>query len=689
MTVLTSLDNPLKIATVGLPHSQGAIGITLCPGKHQRDALSGHFQRDLQLDLDFIKSWGASAVVSLISNDELASFQVARLGTEVEARDMLWFHLPLIDHALPGEVFERQWVYTGLRLRTLLRKGHRILIHCSNGLGRSGLIAARLLTELAMPAEQAIAAIRHARPGCLESTIHKQYLSLIRVMNNDTWFDRALGCLIGGAVGDAWGYAVEFDSLENIRQRFGPDGLTKPISHQGKLVVSDDTQMTLFTLEGILRCTNERGEIVAPSLSEEIRHAYLDWYDTQSGRPAHPRPLYGWLATRSALRVRRAPGNSCLSALQAGGKGRIEAPCNNSKGCGGVMRTAPVGFLQNIDSFTLGAQAAALTHGHVDGWAPAGLLPRIVAQLIKGEDALQVVSHSFSDAGKWKHISGRAASTAPYSQAIALAQEMRFNPCEAIRQLGQGWVGEEALAIGIYAFLSARDFRDALSRATNHDGDSDSTAAIAGQLWGAKRGLSDIPHEWVRRLDVFDELLALAQRMQSWDRQVADASPDIDDTTLACIRLIEMTHELHAMGYQKIRIFPSFAPSGCHWRVQWVPDSAFDSALELAQTPEEPESARYSSGAGWQPFNWRGVRELSAKEMAEQFVRQYPALARAGAGDDWAYAGWFTRLLGEARNGHLPYFVADWETPSHVVPMSRGGSLPLPPPPGRIHSAYR
>lgn len=681
MNVLTSLNNPLKIASVEVPFSQAVIGMTLCPGKHQINALSGHFQRDLQLDLDLIKSWGASAVVSLMSDDELTSLQVANLGAEVEARGMLWFQLPIADQALPDEIFARQWVYAGLRLRTLLRKGQRILIHCRSGLDRTGLIAARLLIELAMPAEQAFAAVRRARPGCLETAREEQYLRAIQVTNNDSWLDRVLGCLIGGAVGDAFGYAVEFDALEKIRRRFGPAGLTKPRFHGGKLVVSDDTQMTLFTLEGMLRCTNKAGEVVSPEMTNEIRLAYLDWYATQSVYSATPRDHYGWLATRKALRASRAPGNSCLSALRAGGTGSIATPCNDSKGCGGVMRTAPIGFLHDVDHFRLGADAAALTHGHVDGWAPAGVLPRIVARLIAGDDALPAVRNSFSDAGEWEHLYGRVANTEPYRQAIRLAQEMRFNPCDAIRQLGEGWVGEEALAIGIYAFLSARDFKDALCRATNHDGDSDSTAAIAGQLWGAQRGLSDIPHEWIRRLDILDELLYLAQCLQGWERQVDTKLPAPDDTTLACIRLLEMTHELHILGYQKIRIYPSLAPSGCHWRLQWAPDTAFESAVEPPETFSEQESVRYSSGQGWELFAWQGVRELSAKEMAEQFIRQFPALARAGFGDDWAYAGWLTRLLGEARKGHLPLFSADWDIDfSRGIPMTKNNTFPLPPP---------
>jgi len=677
---LTSLNNPLIIASVEVSDGQGHIGMTICPGKHQQNALSGQFQRDLALDLDFIKSWGASAVVSLMADEELTSLHVGALGTEVEARDMDWFQLPITDGTMPDETFERRWVYAGLRLRTLLREGKRILVHCRSGLGRTGLISARLLIELGMSVEESIAAVNQARPGSLGSTVQKQYLNALSLPHNDTWLDRVLGCLLGGAVGDAFGYTVEFDSLEKIHQTFGSEGLTRPILQQGKLVVSDDTQMTLFTLEGILRATNEHGVINLSRALEEIRRAYLDWYDTQQSKSGSH---FGWLASRANMRTRRAPGNTCLSALKAGGTGSIEKPINDSKGCGGVMRTAPIGFLQDIDLFDLAARAAALTHGHVDGWASSGVLPRIVARLIKGEEEFLAVRNGYSDGNEWGHIYGKAANTEPYLLAQKLAREMRFNPLEAIRQLGQGWVGDEAPAIGLYAFLSARSFRDTLIRAANHDGDSDSTASIAGQLWGAKHGLNDIPQAWIRRLDVLNEILYLVQHMQNWRNEVDKQSgwqPSIDKSILPCIRMMEMTHELHVLGYQKIRIFPSMAPSGCHWRLEWVPDYSVPSAFMPPEHSNEHESERYTSGAGWQPFEWQSVKSLSALEMAQQFLRQFPELARAGKGDDWAYAGWLTKLLGEVRQGKLPYFLADWDIDlSRGVPMHGGEPFPLPP----------
>lgn len=110
-----------------------------------------------------------------------------------------------------------------------------------------------------------------------------------------------LGCLLGGAPGDAFCYAVEFDSLEAIRARHGADVSREPVLRARSLVDSDDTQMTLFTLEGVIRARDP-----CPFL----REAYLDWRPTrQPGRPARwPSAARGTLALVPALHVRRVPG---------------------------------------------------------------------------------------------------------------------------------------------------------------------------------------------------------------------------------------------------------------------------------------------------------------------------------------------------------------------------------------------
>ena len=97
--------------------------------------------------------------------------------------------------------------------------------------------------------------------------------------------------------------------------------------------------------------------------------------------------------------------------------------------------------------------------------------------------------------------------------AVALAAKGLKDHAAAVETLGGGWVGEEALAIALYAALSANSFVEALLIGANHSGDSDSTASIAGQLWGAMNGLGGIPHDWVTTLDILLPLLHLARQL--------------------------------------------------------------------------------------------------------------------------------------------------------------------------------
>ena len=172
----TSLTHPLQIATISAGPDFGRVGITFCPGKYDPDAVSGFWDRDLSIDLDAIRVWGAAAVVTLVHQHELCLLRVEQLGEEVTGRDMLWFHLPIVDVSIPDEKFEQQWAVAGDTLRNLLRSGCDVLVHCRGGLGRAGTIGARLLIELGMEPEAAIGQVRAARPGAIETPEQKQYV---------------------------------------------------------------------------------------------------------------------------------------------------------------------------------------------------------------------------------------------------------------------------------------------------------------------------------------------------------------------------------------------------------------------------------------------------------------------------------------------------------------------------------
>lgn len=524
---LDSLNSPLQIVQVQAGPAWGYVGLTLCPGKQQTASVSGSWLRDMDTDMDAVQRWGAAAVVTLMPQHELQQVQAQHIGTACEARGMEWHHLPIRDVDVPDATFETHWLYSGLRLREHLRAGHKVLLHCRGGLGRSGTIAARLLVELGWSADAAIRAVRAQRPGALETRAQEAHVHHTPAMPGDeTAASRVLGCLLGGALGDAFGYAIEFDRWNTIARQHGPRGLQEPVLQRGQLVVSDDTQMTLFTLEALILTIPTQ---IAPPYSECIvrpfqaacQHAYLRWGDTQG--VAVP-DLYddgdsAKLYRSPTMRKRQAPGNTCLSAVKAGALGTTLHPINQSKGCGAVMRTAPIGLIDSVSpelAMALGDAAGALTHGHVDGWLPGGALSAMVCLLAQGEALKAAACHTLRRLAEHpqahQHNIDCSGTVQMLQAALQLLEQDAPDRADIFRQLGEGWTGDEALAIGVYAACATDNFKDAVRLAANHDGDSDSTASIAGQLSGTHHGIMALPHDWVRRLDVLPDLLQVTQR---------------------------------------------------------------------------------------------------------------------------------------------------------------------------------
>jgi protein-tyrosine phosphatase len=179
----TSQSHPLQIAEVRASAAHGRIGITFCPGKHDAAAMTGGWARDLAADLDAIAQWGAGMVVTLVEPIELGLLRVPQLGDEVRRRGMDWLHLPIPDYQPPTAAFERAWHDDGALIRQRLRQGDSIVVHCKGGLGRAGMIAARLLVELGVPATDAIAQVRAARGrGAIETRAQQAAVERARPM---------------------------------------------------------------------------------------------------------------------------------------------------------------------------------------------------------------------------------------------------------------------------------------------------------------------------------------------------------------------------------------------------------------------------------------------------------------------------------------------------------------------------
>ncbi|MBK5275547.1 MAG: ADP-ribosylglycohydrolase family protein [Desulfuromonadales bacterium] len=327
------------------------------------------------------------------------------------------------------------------------------------------------------------------------------------------------GCLLCGAAGDALGQPVEFKDREEITGEYGPDGILEMVpGEEGLYKITDDTQMTLFTAEGLLRAwTTARQSGGVPDFAGAVRHSYLCWLKTQGETPAISYPgtcCDGWLLAVEGMHRRRAPGATCLSALREGTLSDNGIVNNTSKGCGGVMRAAPVGLLAaRINTgnsagtarkaFEIGCATAALTHGHPSGYYPAGVLAAVIATIINGGSIEEGIYISL---GLLDGRIGSMETIAAIRSALDLWQLDRFKQSyNSVESLGVGWTGEEAVSIGLYCALAAgEDLVRGLRMAVNHSGDSDSTGAITGNILGALLGEQAIPHDWLNQLELVD-----------------------------------------------------------------------------------------------------------------------------------------------------------------------------------------
>ncbi|GAB4585457.1 ADP-ribosylglycohydrolase family protein [Nocardia sp. IFM 10818] len=362
------------------------------------------------------------------------------------------------------------------------------------------------------------------------------------MQDHEKLFDRVRGALLGGAIGDALGWPIEFLSLAQIRDRYGASGVTGyspgPVPGAPQ-AITDDTQMTLFTAEGLLRCP--AGADPAPVL----RNAYLRWRDTQQQDKPAP-DADGWLARQQFLYAMRAPGRACMNGLRRQAEGYLPAlefgepgPVNpSSKGCGTVMRSAPFGLagLGPDRAFHAAMRCAQLTHGHPTAYLAAGAFAILIDSVLSGAELPIALQDTIA---RLTTMPAAAETITALTAALTVTQLGPPTP-ERVEQVGAGWVAEECLAIAVYSALYAYrtgDVRGGLLLAVNHSGDSDSTGAVAGNLIGAVHGVAALPMEWIAPLEGRDELFRVADDLVLNfcynDRSALDDRYPLDTTPLA------------------------------------------------------------------------------------------------------------------------------------------------------------
>ena len=354
--------------------------------------------------------------------------------------------------------------------------------------------------------------------------------ALKRKKEREAWLDKIRGSLFGGAVGDALGYPVEFFGESEIFSKYGAQGIQEYTidKRSGKALISDDTQMSLFTADGILVAdTRSAMRGIGGIPHDYMAGAYMDWLLTQEQSfdrvqrmsREFAKERTSWLLDVPELYSRRAPGNTCISALKGKNTGSMDNPRNNSKGCGGIMRVAPLalrydfqGELKELDRE--GAEIAAVTHGHPLGYMSAAALVHIVNRIVysRREMTLKEIVLEARDA-----MAG-LFSDEPYLGALVRMMELAVTFSENgegdldnIHRLGEGWVAEETLGIAIYCSLKYQDdFSAGVTAAVNHSGDSDSTGAVTGNILGALCGYEAIEEKWKRDLELSDVILEMA-----------------------------------------------------------------------------------------------------------------------------------------------------------------------------------
>lgn len=347
-------------------------------------------------------------------------------------------------------------------------------------------------------------------------------------MRQEILQDKIRGSIVGGACGDALGYTIEFvGAYREIVARYGDGGITEydtrhtwlgDVSTADTALVSDDTQMTLYTAEGLFEA-EKSGRDPIPAIAE----AYLLWFAGQTGIEVNV-AYDSELSRINELNRRRAPGNTCLSALMTVNSG--SRPKNNSKGCGGIMRVAPIGLYGAAKGWTLqqiartAGDVAELTHLHPLSTYSSAVMAVIVAlcvaeKSVSGESFKVIVDKALAVV---EEVYGSySSSMINLKDCIAEAVRLSADPrpdWEIIENhLGGGWVAEETLAIALFSVMRhITDFGGCIVSAVNHGGDSDSTGAVAGNIIGSILGYEAIPEKFVERIQFKALMLAMADK---------------------------------------------------------------------------------------------------------------------------------------------------------------------------------
>ena len=344
------------------------------------------------------------------------------------------------------------------------------------------------------------------------------------------------GTLFGEACGDALSFPIEKLSAANIVRHYGPYGLRTLVRKKEnglKAIVSDDTQLTLATADGLLWAAAKDLDCV-----EGIYRGYMRWFYSQTGveprkgqrtwmrRQPHEKDFC--LAREKLMHIARRPGHTCLTSLANESRGTLKNKMNTSKGSGAVIRIAPIGLYHagNPDrAFDVGVRSGALTHSAPTAYYAAGAGAALISCLASGMSfpkSLEQVIHRLNrEQGSSEVVSALEAAMGQASKHPA-GKNKPWTHLDSIRSLGDGCMAAEALSIAVYCVLACDDPFDALITAANHDGNSNATSSICGAIEGTRFGTKFLPGFWLENLEDSKLIDTMAVKLyETWQKEQA------------------------------------------------------------------------------------------------------------------------------------------------------------------------
>lgn len=319
------------------------------------------------------------------------------------------------------------------------------------------------------------------------------------------------GCLVGGAVGDALGAPVRFMTLTEIKEKYGECGINNIVlGRKGRAELTENTQLTLFTAEGLLRAECRGNNIGVSDVLHCMYHSYLRWTYTQGlGVIEEEKDIYdGILIKQKDFYTKKINRPNYLISIINGEIGVIEKPINLNRDCRGIMRVAPIGlFYRPNYTMNKATDCVAITHGDHLAQISAGIFTYIISDISVGVNIEDAIEDSIKELSKYNNV---LRIKDLIEKAKVLATNKKSDEI-CIKELGNGWLPEEMLAIAVFCSLRYKNnFEQAIIAAVNIDGDSSTVASMVGNILGIYLGISKVPKKWSNKVELIDILLKIS-----------------------------------------------------------------------------------------------------------------------------------------------------------------------------------